>query len=360
MCSFFGENQSLYGLKCKFSLAVNPLIKLISPRANQSKNINQLIKLKKMYFFTNNRKKDATSFDQYATFFIDKFPAAFGATATYTNAKGVTSDQNYIHIDLASSVEYEFAEGYEEHAESFENYESRVLQSFKQESEAAKAIFLLDLLLEQSANILKLPMKVGQADCTIQRFYLLLWPLLNLAESGRDNYAKAKEQTVKFIDLLVEQSNFTLKVKVDSLVQLYNSVHTKSGIKSFAFEKLIELCLRENCCDILVDRARQIVQESQDWNLTQDERRSLYQKVGRALDQLGESGPAFKVIFAYLKLYKQSDSSIAQTEDDARRCVILAIKAVDVINFAELEDLPAIKQLTQKHAKVFALLNMFT
>lgn len=47
-------------------------------------------------------------------------------------------------------------------------------------------------------------------------------------------------------------------------------------------------------------------------------------------------------------------------EDDARRCVILAIKAVDVINFAELQDLQAIKQLTEKHTKVFALLNMFT
>ena len=40
--------------------------------------------------------------------------------------------------------------------------------------------------------------------------------------------------------------------------------------------------------------------------------------------------------------------------------MILAIKAVDVINFAELVDLPAIKQLTEKHAKVFALLNLFT
>ena len=78
------------------------------------------------------------------------------------------------------------------------------------------------------------------------------------------------------------------------------------------------------------------------------------------LDQIGESGPAFKVIFACLKLYEQSDSEIASTEGDARRCVILAIKAVDVITFAELLELPAIKQLTQKHAKVFALLNMFT
>ena len=144
-----------------------------------------------MYFFTQNRKRDASNFDQYAAFFIDKFPAAFGATATYTNAKGATSEEKYIGIDLASSIEYEFAEGSEEHAESFVSYESRVLQSFKQSTESASAIFLLDLLLEQSANILKLPVKTTIAECTIQRFYLLLWPLLNLAESG--DYAKAKE-----------------------------------------------------------------------------------------------------------------------------------------------------------------------
>lgn len=40
--------------------------------------------------------------------------------------------------------------------------------------------------------------------------------------------------------------------------------------------------------------------------------------------------------------------------------MFLAIKAVDVINFAELEELPAVKQLTQKHAKVSSLLSLFT
>ena len=82
----------------------------------------------------------------------------------------------------------------------------------------------------------------------------------------------------------MEQSEFALKIKVDCLVQLYNSTHTNSGIKSFAFEKLIELCLREQCCDIVVERARKIVQESKDWQLTNEERRTLYQTVGRALD----------------------------------------------------------------------------
>ena len=40
--------------------------------------------------------------------------------------------------------------------------------------------------------------------------------------------------------------------------------------------------------------------------------------------------------------------------------MILAIKAVDVINFAEIEQLPAVMQLKQEHAKVFSLLSLFS
>ena len=83
---------------------------------------------------------------------------------------------------MASTAVFEFTDA---------NFESEVLKSFKQSSEAESAIFLLDLLLQQSDNILKLPAQVRQGECTIQRFYLLLWPLLNIAESG--NYDKAKE-----------------------------------------------------------------------------------------------------------------------------------------------------------------------
>ena len=39
--------------------------------------------------------------------------------------------------------------------------------------------------------------------------------------------------------------------------------------------------------------------------------------------------------------------------------MILAIKAIDVINFAELLELPVIKQLTSKHPEVSQLLNLF-
>lgn len=74
-----------------------------------------------MYFFTQSGKKDASSFAQVATFFIDKFPAAFGATATYYNNSEKSSEEQYIRIDVAKSVEYDFEEN-KQHAESFTSY----------------------------------------------------------------------------------------------------------------------------------------------------------------------------------------------------------------------------------------------
>lgn len=93
--------------------------------------------------------------------------------------------------------------------------------------------------------------------------------------------------------------------------------------------------------------------------MRREERRELYLRVAHVLDREGHSSSAFHVMFSCLKLYSDKDS-LEGTEADARRCVILAMKAVDVINFAELVDSPAIKQLTETHSKVFSLLNLFT
>jgi hypothetical protein len=116
-----------------------------------------------MYFFTQSGKKDVSGFTQVATFFIDKFPAVFGATATYYNSKGVPSTESYIRIDVAASLTYDFEEGNEQHAQSFASFQKRVLDSFKKDSEAESAAFLLDLLFEQRDNILKLPTATKQA-----------------------------------------------------------------------------------------------------------------------------------------------------------------------------------------------------
>lgn len=51
---------------------------------------------------------------------------------------------------------------------------------------------------------------------------------------------------------------------------------------------------------------------------------------------------------------------MAAVESEARRCVILAIKVSNVINFEELLDLKSIKALESKHQDVFKFLSLFT
>lgn len=72
--------------------------------------------------------------------------------------------------------------------------------------------------------------------------------------------------------------------------------------------------MQEGCSDIVVERARKIVEESANWNLTKVERRSLYMKIARALDQLGESTYAFKVMHAHLKLYEAAEAEVSQND----------------------------------------------
>jgi hypothetical protein len=100
-----------------------------------------------MYFFTQSGKKDASKFAQVATFFIDKFPAAFGGYATYLNSKEVSSEDAYIRIDHATSITYDFG-AEDQHAQTFAPFQAGVLESFNKETEAESAIHLLNLLMD--------------------------------------------------------------------------------------------------------------------------------------------------------------------------------------------------------------------
>jgi len=102
------------------------------------------------------------------------------------------------------------------------------------------------------------------------------------------------------------------------------------------------------------------------WTLTCPEKRQLLKEVYISLDRINDP-KAFKVSHAYLKQF-QNESKYAQIKPeelesldvDARRCIILAIKARDVINFEELIELNAVKKLEEGHKEVLDFLDLFT
>ena len=123
-------------------------------------------------------------------------------------------------------MEYSFEE--EEHAKAFKGFEAKVGECLRANEDEA-AGFLLRMLLDTLDMVGQLQTSVKHADCTFQRFYLLLMPLIAMAEEA--DYASTKEITCKFIEFLLE-SEYSLNIKVNALVQLYNSVHPVSGLKA--------------------------------------------------------------------------------------------------------------------------------
>ena len=78
-----------------------------------------------MYFYTAIDKKDQTQFTKLASFYIEKFPLAFGGRAIYSTSKGTTSEDEYVRIDSATSVDFVFEE--KEHAQSFSSFKNKCL-----------------------------------------------------------------------------------------------------------------------------------------------------------------------------------------------------------------------------------------
>ena len=82
------------------------------------------------------------------------------------------------------------------HAKAFQGFEAQVGDCLRADEDEA-AELLLRMLLDTSDMIAKLGTSIKQADCTIQRFYLLLMPLIAMAEET--NYDSAKELTNEFM-----------------------------------------------------------------------------------------------------------------------------------------------------------------
>lgn len=90
------------------------------------------------------------------------------------------------------------------------------------------------------------------------------------------------------------------------------------------------------------------MQISKDWNISLDDRRLLFRSCAAILDKNEESSGAFEVYQAYLKLFeKAKDAELAKNniEEEAKRCMLLAIKEPTVIDFAEVMRLKAVKFL---------------
>lgn len=239
----------------------------------------------------------------------------------------------------------------EDHYEKeFRDFDAKIKKVISEKS----PLGLLSTLYGMKAMIEELPVSTKEAEWTIQRFMLYLLPIFNMC--GNKDLYECKQLFVKFMDLIVDSAKLSVPNKVTNLLYAFNA--TKASLKATVFVKLLQLTAKEGCFDILEQRARAVVQDSADWNISTEERRELYHTVAQVLISQNDHG-AFHIMYAYCSLFeKATKEELAAIEKDVHSCVVLAVKAPSVVNFEELQDMKALKSIQEKEAYKF--LDLFT
>ena len=124
--------------------------------------------------------------------------------------------------------------------------------------------------------IVELPEKAKKDNLTLSRFVLYLLPVIQMAFKEKDSEKPTKEAVAKLVDLICG-SKSTLTTKINILLYMFNA--TTHGMKANVFRAMVELCQREGQLEILNQKARNVVAESESWQLTGDERKNLYLSV---------------------------------------------------------------------------------
>ena len=113
--------------------------------------------------------------------------------------------------------------------------------------------------------------------------------------------------------------------------------------------------------EIVHQRAHNVDVDSKAWKISNEERRGLYKTVAHALDKIDDTPGAFKILSCLMKeMESATEADIAAAQSEAHRCVILAIKSKNAINFEELLALKAIKQLATKDKETHEFFTLFT
>jgi hypothetical protein len=132
------------------------------------------------------------------------------------------------------------------------------------------------------------------------------------------------------------------------MLHLFSIYADTSALKGIVFQKMFLLCDKENHLDIIISNLQNIEKISASWNMPVADRRTLYKTCSYTLEKHGDCNGAFKTMISYLSTFEgSSENDLVQNkiEEEAYKCIILAIKVPTVINFEEVLKFKAIKHL---------------
>ncbi len=171
-----------------------------------------------------------------------------------------------------------FTENYESLKQE-EELDASLVGQLKEMIKSSNWEGIVKFIIGHKKDIYLLPTSYRQTPLTFQRTVLLILPLI----SELDKEDKNIEATLKECCDLITESTFSLSIKVEALLQLFNSVRENSPNRRIMFTELMNLLLKEDSIGIMVSQVQNIANVSKDWELSKEQRQSLYLRASEVL-----------------------------------------------------------------------------
>jgi hypothetical protein len=140
--------------------------------------------------------------------------------------------------------------------------------------------------------LLALPISHKTQALTFQRFILLVLPLLKILEKRipkdqAKNYDDLKRLTLAYCSL-IEDSAYPLTIRVNGVLHIFSIFNETSSLKGVVFQRLFQLCEKNDQIKIIVENLKKIEEISKEWAMSNDERKELYKQCAITLDRNDE------------------------------------------------------------------------
>jgi len=198
---------------------------------------------------------------------------------------------------------------------------------------------------------------------------MLTVPIIKYMEAekkGEITKVKATlDKWLKFVESL-QTKNLSVNACFESMLNLYLALASDTSLKAQVFEEMITYLVKVGQLrQVMIKQVEDVIKLSADWQLSKDERVKLYTHCANALNEEGESTPAFKLYFEAFRMMsvqvKQSNKKVAPTKTDTEnveKMVVNAIKSPTVLSFEELMTLDVVKEIETTSKKLFGFIEL--
>uniref|UniRef100_A0A7S3IG68 PCI domain-containing protein n=1 Tax=Strombidium inclinatum TaxID=197538 RepID=A0A7S3IG68_9SPIT len=198
---------------------------------------------------------------------------------------------------------------------------------------------------------------------SFERFTFIVMPMFKYLEDNSKDFTKTKAALDKWSAYVQAHNQLSLNATFEVLLNLFLLLGEHTSMKAQMFVNLVKFTDKhDQLPSVMIRQVEQIRTLSREWDLSTEERISLYIECAKALENNNSASTAYSLYYDALVLLEKPSvpkASKAQFQPYAISLVQQALRCPEVFFFDEITLLESVKELKTSAKDLFGLIDFY-